>query len=393
MNTFAVVRKYSLDFWFLCFSSFLFFGSITMVLPELPGYLRKLEGEEYLGFIIGLSTLAAALSRPFSGKLADVWGRIPVMVIGSVVGFVVCLFYPFISSVTGLLMLRFFHGFATGFKPTGTSAFVSDIISPQNRGEAMGLSSFFASTGMACGPILGSIIYFNFGIDSLFYASAATSLVSILILSKLKETLPSKSSFQPKMLKIKLSDVFEPTVWPASLVMGLSMVAFGTLLTLSPDFSDHLGIPNRGMVFFFYTIASMAARGFGGKLSDRLGRVAVLKISLLIIFISMSFIGFANTPYMLYSAALIYGLGNGLTNPTLYAWTIDLCPDHLRGRGMSTLYMFLEIGIGLSSMLAGSFYQQDPSRFPIIFGLSGLLSFIGFAYLMVNRKNLSPINS
>jgi len=60
-----------------------------MIIPELPAYLTSLGGGEYKGLIISVFTLTAAISRPFSGKLADTIGRIPVMVIGAGVCFIV----------------------------------------------------------------------------------------------------------------------------------------------------------------------------------------------------------------------------------------------------------------------------------------------------------------
>ena len=42
-----------------------------MIIPELPDFLSHLGGAEYKGLIISLFTLSAAISRPFSGKLAD----------------------------------------------------------------------------------------------------------------------------------------------------------------------------------------------------------------------------------------------------------------------------------------------------------------------------------
>ena len=56
-----------------------------MIIPELPSYLSSLGGEDYKGFIIALFTLTAGISRPFSGKLADTIGRIPVIIVGAVV--------------------------------------------------------------------------------------------------------------------------------------------------------------------------------------------------------------------------------------------------------------------------------------------------------------------
>src|SRR5690606_1322846 len=112
-------RKYNNQFWLLCISSLLFFASFNMLIPELPGYITSLGGPEYKGLIISLFTITAMISRPFSGKLSDSVGRVPVMMVGSLVCFLCSMLYPLLSTVAGFLFLRLFHGFSTGFKPTG----------------------------------------------------------------------------------------------------------------------------------------------------------------------------------------------------------------------------------------------------------------------------------
>src|SRR5215207_1400988 len=151
----SVESKYTLKFWLLCASSFLFSSSFNMLIPELPAYLSSLGGTAYKGYIIALFTLTAGLSRPFSGRLTDTIGRVPVMAIGSIVCFVCGFLYPLFATVSGFLLLRLFHGFSTGFKPTATSAYIADII-PSNRwGEAMGIHGLCFSTGLAIGPAIG----------------------------------------------------------------------------------------------------------------------------------------------------------------------------------------------------------------------------------------------
>src|SRR5689334_4090367 len=99
-----------------------------MIIPELPAYLTSLGGGEYKGLIISLFTLTAMLSRPFSGRLSDRLGRVPVMVFGPIVCVVCSAIYPIVTTVAGFLVLRLVHGFSTGFKPTGQTAYLSDII-------------------------------------------------------------------------------------------------------------------------------------------------------------------------------------------------------------------------------------------------------------------------
>lgn len=374
-------QVYGRQFWLLCFSSFLFFSSFNMIIPELPNYLSSLGGAEYKGLIIALFTLTAGLSRPFSGKLADTVGRVPVMVFGAVVCFASGFFYPILSTVAGFLFLRFIHGFSTGFQPTGTAAYIADVIPVQRRGEAMGLLGLCGSLGMAGGPAIGGTVAYYFSLEVMFYASSAVALLSLLVLVGIKETLPNPERFQWGLLRISRGEVFEPRVLPPSIVMLLTAFSFGIMLTIIPDFSEYLGMQNKGLFFSCFTIASLAVRFFAGRASDRHGRVLVLRLSTFTLMLAMICIGLATTPAGLLLAAVLFGVANGMNSPTVFAWTIDLSHDAYRGRAVATMYIALEVGIGLGALLSGWLYDNNPAMIPIVFYMGAALSLLAFLYL------------
>ena len=128
-------------------------------------------GGGYKGYIIGLFTVTAGLSRPFSGRLTDTIGRLPVMRYGYLVFAVCSLLYPF-TAVTSFLFLRLLHGFSTGFKPTATAAYIADIIPINRWGEAMGIHGLCFSTGLAIGPAIGGLITAHYSINIMFYVSS-----------------------------------------------------------------------------------------------------------------------------------------------------------------------------------------------------------------------------
>ena len=381
------VKIYTLSFWLLCASSFLFFGSFSMILPELPDYLASLNGQEYLGLVVSLFTLSAAVSRPFSGKLTDKWGRIPVMFIGACISGLAAMIYPLTTTVFGFLSIRLLHGFSAGFKPTGTSAYVADIIPANRRGEALGILSMFGTIGMASAPIFGSWIFLTYDINTLFYISSVFSIGSVLILFGMKETLKNKEPFKLALLKIGKADLYEPTVIPPSLIMVLTTFSFGTVITLSPDFSGFLGIQNKGLFFSFFTGSSLLVRFLGGKLSDHFGRILILRYSTLCLCISMIIIGFATGATTYFAGAFLFGIGYGLNSPTLFAWAIDLSPEKSIGRGISTLFIFLEVGIGMGSLISGSFYQGFTTRFPWLFMISAFFSFMAFIIVLTKKSD------
>lgn len=380
---------YSLQFNLLCLSSLLFSASFNMLIPELPNYLSSLGGAEHKGLIIALFTLTAGISRPFSGKLTDQWGRVPVMAIGSIVCVLCGFLYPILTSLSGFFFLRLLHGFSTGFKPTATSAYIADII-PSNRwGEALGMHGLCFSIGGAVGPAIGGYVAANFNMNTMFYLSSLFAFLSIIIVLYMKETLQSKSKFKASMLRIRKNEIIEKRAIPAGIVTLLSYSAYGVILTLIPDWSEHLGLENKGIFFAAYTLASIGTRFVSGKVADTYGRIKVMLVGLIIITISLAFIGFGSNIQGLITGACIYGIGAGILSPALNAWTIDLSVPQFRGKAVATMYIALEAGIGLGAFIAGYLYHDVIDRIPYILYGNTIFIFLAIVYtLFWNSKSV-----
>ncbi|NMM48957.1 MFS transporter [Marinigracilibium pacificum] len=383
-------QLYTRQFWLLCFSSFLFFASFNILIPELPSYLSDMGGEEYLGWIIGLFTISAGLSRPFSGKLTDTIGRIPIMIYGVFVCIIAGILYSHVTTVFGLLALRLVHGMSTGFKPTATSAYVADISPDHRRGEAMGILGMFGGLGMAMGNTISSWIVMNYSINAMFYTSSGLALASILVLFGMKETLEKKQKFNFSLLKVSLIDIYEPRALPAAITMGLSVFSFGIALTLIPDLSEHLGLENKGIFFGIFMSASIVIRLIAGKLSDKYGRIPVLISGLVMLSFTMFLIGASTNLKLLYIAAVIFGFAAGINSPTIFAWTIDLAEDKYRGRALATVFIALEIGIGSGAFISGAIYDSNPKNFSYAFWTGGIVAliavFVSIYYFRKSRK-------
>ncbi|MPR33391.1 MFS transporter [Salmonirosea aquatica] len=379
------------QFWLLSLSSFLFFASFNMLIPELPTYLTSMGGAEYKGFIISLFTLTAGLSRPFSGRLTDRIGRIPVMAFGSLVCFVCGFLYPVFITVVPFLLLRLGHGFSTGFKPTGTAAYIADIVPAHRRGEALGVYGMSVSIGAALGPAIGSWIAAVFSLNALFYTSSFLAFLSIGILINMKETLKNPARLSWEAFRITRKDVFEPRVLPPSLVVFLTYFSFGAVLTLIPDFSDSLGLRNHGLYFLVYTLTSLFIRLVAGRVSDRYGRVEVVVVGCINLIVAMLCTGFATSPVLFFTGAVFFGFATGILSPILTAWTVDLSEEDGRGRAMATMYISMEAGIGLGAYLAAAIFANEIARLPLAFSVMAALGLTALVYsvviLKMNRKN------
>lgn len=373
---------YNLHFILMCLSSLLFSASFNMMIPELPAYLSSMGGAEYKGFIIALFTLTAGISRPFSGKLTDKVGRVPIMAVGSIVCFVCGILYPVLTTVSGFLFLRLVHGFSTGFKPTATAAYIADIIPRERWGEALGLHGICFSIGMAIGPALGSTITLYSSINVMFFTSSFFALLSILILFNMKETLQNKQKFSFGLLKISKQDVFAKEALPAALITFLSYVAYGSILTLIPDWTEHLGFQNKGVFFIVFTISSMMVRFFAGKISDQKGRVLVIKLGLVLLIVALVLLASIDAKIGLILGGLMYGISTGILSPALNAWTIDFSKPDERGKAMATMYIAMEAGIGFGALCAGWYFQDYLDRIPMVIYVSAFICLLGTIYML-----------
>ncbi|MGB3465947.1 MAG: MFS transporter [Cyclobacteriaceae bacterium] len=380
------MKSYSRNFWLLCVSGLLFFASFSIMIPDLPSHLTAMGGEDHIGLIIFLFTVSALVSRPFSGKLADEWGRLPVMVFGALVSTLAALMYPFATTIWFFFFVRIFHGFCTGFKPTGTAAYVADIVPAKSRGAAMGIVGFASNLGTALAMAGGPLITQYFGINYLFATSCVLGILSVLVLSGMKETLQDRKKLNLDRLKVTKNDFFEPKVLIPATMLLLTVYTFGTVLTLGPNISDALLLPSRGIYIFSYVVASLLVRIAAGKLSDIYGRVAVLRIAVPVITVAAVLMGTAQGQVQFIAASILLGLGIGMSSPAIYAWTIDLSDEKFRGRGIATMYIFLEAGIGIGALLSGYLYSFNNNNTIIPFLLSAVLTAIAFVYLMFSNK-------
>jgi MFS family permease len=377
----------------MCIGALSFFLSFNIILPELATELRSRGGDAYVSWIIPLFSFSALVARPFSGWLADNIGRKVVMIGGCLFCLISGWFYPMAGSAITFLWVRVFHGFSTGFTPTGFTAYTADVVPESHRGRAMGWQGMFNNMGTTLGYILGAKIAFHLGSNWLFYFSSGFAAIAILLFQWLPETKPIKS--QKNKFEFKISALFYWPAWKPSLLMGLVCISLGTLLTIMPDFTQSLGYKDKGYYLSIYIATSLFFRLISGRISDKLGRAWSTSIGTFFQIISMAIlVGISlkmplNIELFFVISALCYGLGQGFNAPSLFAWGSDTAGELHRGKAMAMIFIFLELGIIVGGLISGFFaiIPEIPAgisaqsitsgywNYTAIFGLN-LLSFV-----------------
>src|SRR2546422_314735 len=114
--------------------------AVGAVLPVLPHYVRGPlgSGNFAVGLVIGAFAFTALACRPLAGHFADLRGRRPVVVVGSLLAAAAGLLYFVPAGLPGLLLARLVLGAGEGMVFTAGATWVVDLAPPDRRGRGVG---------------------------------------------------------------------------------------------------------------------------------------------------------------------------------------------------------------------------------------------------------------
>jgi len=345
------------NFTLLTLSNFLMCCSYYSLISTLPLYVSSVLHAPFsvVGLLLSSYAIAAILVRPFCGFGLDYFGRKTIFILSLLVYGLIFNGYVFASTVMIMLFLRFAHGLTWGLTTTSNTTLAGDIIPAEKRGEGFGLFGVSTTGGMALGPPVGTFILQHWGYNAMFVAGSAISIISMIMASLMKypkyEPLPQNRQF-------KWRNLFEKsTVIPSAnlLIIGL---AYGGLISFIALYGKEIGIKNPSGFFLVYALGIITSRFSVGRALDRNGPRLVIMICLTLIIIGYPLLALLRTPLGYYSAAVILGLGNGVVWPTFQAMVNNIVPSNRRGAANSTLFIAMDLGMGLGMMIAGVISQQ-----------------------------------
>ncbi len=361
--------------------------SFTTPLAELTDYLEVFSSKDWIGVVIAMFTAGALLSRFYSGRLADRIGRVPIMLVGTVVTAISGCLYIFTTSLGLLLMLRFFHGLSTGWRPVGTTAFLSDIIPVTRRGEALGYLGIAGSSGSALGPWIGSFLKEEYSFELMFIAASGFGIVALVMTLMLPESLPNPEKFKWRFMKLNEGQLVAKAAYPALVAITLETFSFGTVITVSPDFVAHLGYSYKGGFLLVIVLSSIVSRFFSGRAADKSNKVKLLQLGMIIEIAALIFMALSVNTWMITVAGVIYGLGIGVTRPTIFAWTADLASEGKTALALSTMLIGLEVGIFLGAFISGFIFSGEVGNIYLTYWIASVFTLLAVMYLNRHRKN------
>src|SRR5471032_378268 len=179
---------------FVCvFGSFTTLLSLSMLLPFLPLYVQQLGVSspaavvQWSGVAFGATFFGTAITAPLWGRLADRYGRKPMLVRAAIGMAIVMSLIGVAHSVVELVVLRLIAGLIGGF--ASASIVMIGTQAPRERaGWALGILSTGALAGNLVGPLVGGFLPIWFGIRGTFFAGGAMiALTALLVMLLVRE--------------------------------------------------------------------------------------------------------------------------------------------------------------------------------------------------------------
>lgn len=330
--------------------------------PVLPTFAADLGAlPEFVGVIVAASTITGIFFKLPSGVLSDVLGRKRMMVIGAFFFAVPPFLYPLVQEPWSLLGLRFVHGFATAIFSPVASAYVASL-TETGRGARLGWFSSVNDIGSTAGPLVGGLVlYFTASYSLTYLLVGALGVLGLLLVLRLPDVdrpAVAAKTFGDRVTEFRqgLAEVMKtPPIFVAAGIEAIMYLGYGAFLGFLPLYAKNVGRNDAEIALVLGTqlTLAMVAKPIAGSLSDRVGRIPVIVIGLLLCAIALPLMFRSENLTVFLLSAPLLGLGVGTVTPVTNALAADLASDRRLGAAMGVFGTILDIGEAAGPMLAG----------------------------------------
>lgn len=322
-------------------------------------YIDSLDlSTSFTGFIGIPYAILAIVSRIISGYYADNRGRRFVMVIGCLIFAASSLVFGYIRSAFILLVVRSLQGAGYAFSFTGATAANIDVTPPGREKEGVGI--FWVPLAIAI-AISGEIVLLlsSDGSYSLVFLTAGIILAAGVVFALLcnyekKNPVAGGTSGADDADKYKgISKLIEPRALKAASIMLMYAIGISSITAFIMLFAATREYQNTGLFFTVAAVFMFVGNLASSALHKKLGAVATLCTSFALFAVLITATALiANEAVFLVTGAA-YGYVQGIASPVLCSLVMEGLPADRRGAGSSTLYMMLDIGVGIGSFIWG----------------------------------------
>jgi MFS family permease len=157
-------------------------GQAVMVMLMVITSLHMKDHQHHLAdisIVISSHMLGMYAFSIISGRLADQWGRGPVILAGAMSLILACLTAPLSVDVLPISVSLFLLGLGWNFCYVGGSSLLSDQLSPAERAKTQGFNDLLIGLASAAGSLGSGIVFAAVGYGAMGTAGTLTALIPV----------------------------------------------------------------------------------------------------------------------------------------------------------------------------------------------------------------------
>jgi MFS family permease len=128
-----------------------------------------------------------------SGRLADKWGRGPLIATGALVLVIACVTATLSTDVGPLAFALFLLGLGWNFCYVGGSTLLTDRLNQAERARIQSINDFILTTLAGLGSVLSGVVFSTVGYAVMGYVSALVSLILLALSRRVARQTASRS--------------------------------------------------------------------------------------------------------------------------------------------------------------------------------------------------------
>jgi EmrB/QacA subfamily drug resistance transporter len=217
----------------------------TIVGTALPRIVQELQGLDFYAWVATSYMVASTTMTPISGKLGDLFGRKPALLVG-IVGFVLAsALCGQAQDMTELIAFRGVQGLFGGVLFSNVFASVADLFDPKTRARVQGIFGGIFGIASVVGPVVGGYLTDNLSWRWVFYVNVPVGIIALAAVFFFLPSVAHKASWRD--IDFLGAGTLAATLVP--LLVGLSITRDHDWI--SPEVLGLLGFAAiMGLVFF-----------------------------------------------------------------------------------------------------------------------------------------------
>ena len=154
----------------------------TIVGPVLPKIVSDLNGTDFYTWAVTIYLLTSTVTVPIYGKLSDLYGRKPILMIGILLFLAGSALSGLSQEMWQLVLFRGIQGLGAGALFPIALAIIGDLFTPAERGKYQGLFGLVFGTAFLAGPAIGGFLTDTFSWHAIFYVNLPIGAIALAVI-------------------------------------------------------------------------------------------------------------------------------------------------------------------------------------------------------------------